>query len=69
MKPVQVRDMSSDELSDALKRLRRERLNLRFQQATGQLENVSRIRAVRRDIARIESIRRERVLMGTAKQE
>ena len=69
MKAIQVRDMSSDELSDALKRLQRERLNLRFQQATGQLENVSRIRTVRRDIARIESIRRERMLMDATKQE
>lgn len=69
MKPVQVRDMSLDELSDTLDRLRRERLNLRFQQATGQLENVSRIRAIRRDIARIETVRRERVLVNIAKQE
>ena len=69
MKPVQVRDMSSDELKDSLERLRRERLNLRFQQATGQLENISRIRALRRDIARIETVRRARVLADAAKQE
>ena len=69
MKPMQVRDMSSDELKDALERLRRERLNLRFQQATGQLENISRIRALRRDIARIETVKRERALAEAAKQE
>ena len=69
MKPVQVRDMSADELGDTLERLRRERLNLRFQQATGQLENISRIRTIRRDVARIATIRRERVLTSKAKQE
>ena len=68
MKPAQVRDKTPDELDDELERLRRERLNLRFQQATGQLENVSRMRALRRDIARIETVRRERVLK-TGEQE
>ena len=69
MKPMQVREMSPDELSDTLERLRREQLNLRFQQATGQLENVSRIQTIRRDIARIETVRRERKLASKAKQE
>ena len=69
MKPMQVRDMSSDELGDTLERLRRERLNLRFQQATGQLENISRIRTIRRDVARIATIRWERALASKVKQE
>ena len=69
MKPMQVREMSPDELSDTLERLRREQLNLRFQQATGQLENVSRIQTIRRDIARIETVNRERKLASKAKQE
>lgn len=62
MKAGQVRDMTSDQLDDALERLRRERMNLRIQQATGQLENVSRLRTVRRDIARIKTIYRERAI-------
>lgn len=66
MKPVEVRDMTSDQLDDALERLRRERLNLRFQKATGQLENISRIRALRRDIARIQTVRRQRDIQANA---
>lgn len=69
MKPTEVRDKTPDELDDLLERLRRERLNLRFQQATGQLENVARMRALRRDIARIETVRRERKLSQTGKEQ
>lgn len=68
MKPTEVRDMTPDQLDDVLERLRRERLNLRFQQATGQLENVARVRALRRDIARIETVRRQREIEKANKE-
>jgi large subunit ribosomal protein L29 len=51
-----LRVMSQDQLSDELLRLKKEQFNLRFQKATGQLENTSRVRAVRRDIARIKTL-------------
>jgi large subunit ribosomal protein L29 len=60
MKPVDVRAKTDDELKSELDRLRKETFNLRFQRASGQLENTSRMGAVRRDIARIETILAER---------
>jgi large subunit ribosomal protein L29 len=48
--------LSSDELQDQLLSLKKEQFNLRFQRATGQLENTSRIRIIRRDIARIKTL-------------
>ena len=56
MKAEDIRSKTTDELSDQLASLKKEQFNLRFQQATGQLENVARVRAVRRDIARIKTI-------------
>ena len=56
MKAEDVRAMSPDQLSDELAKLKKEQFNLRFQKATGQLEKTARIRAVRRDIARIKTI-------------
>ena len=53
MKASDVRAKSNDELNTQLAELRKEQFNLRFQRASGQLENTSRVRAVRRDIARI----------------
>ena len=50
--------MSGDQLHDELLKLKKEQFNLRFQRATGQLENVGRVREVRRDIARIKTIQR-----------
>ena len=44
--------MTTDQLDDEMMKLKKEQFNLRFQRATGQLENTSRVRAVRRDIAR-----------------
>lgn len=55
-----VRAKSADELNEMLLDLRKEQFNLRFQRATGQLEAVSRIRQVRRDIARVKTIIGER---------
>ena len=56
MKIGEVRDMSADQLKEELVKLKKEQLNLRFQQATGQLENTSRMRQVRRAIARIKTV-------------
>jgi large subunit ribosomal protein L29 len=56
MKAAELRTRSDDELGDQLLDLRKERFNLRFQRASGQLENTARMRQVRRDIARIETI-------------
>jgi large subunit ribosomal protein L29 len=60
MKAVEVRRKSVDELNEQLTQLRKERFNLRFQKATGQLEGTGRVRQVRRDIARILTILGER---------
>ncbi len=54
-----IRSMSTDELNDSLLGLKKEAFNLRFQQANGQLENTSRMRDVRRDIARMSTVLRE----------
>ena len=56
MKAGDVRAMTPDQLSDELMKLKKEQFNLRFQRATGQLENTGRVREVRRDIARIKTI-------------
>lgn len=58
-KAVDVRAMSDDQLNDELLKLKKEQFNLRFQQATGQLEKTSRVKTVRRDIARVKTIMRE----------
>ena len=55
MKAGDVRAKTPDELSDELMKLKKEQFNLRFQRATGQLANTSRVREVRRDIARIKT--------------
>jgi large subunit ribosomal protein L29 len=63
MKAAELRDLSDEELARKLRELQEELFNLRFQLATGQIENVSRIRTVRRDIARLKTIQRQRVLV------
>ncbi|MBL6958911.1 MAG: 50S ribosomal protein L29 [Rhodospirillales bacterium] len=60
MKSADVRAKSEDELKDQLIDLRKESFNLRFQAASGQLENTARVKQVRRDIARIKTILGER---------
>jgi large subunit ribosomal protein L29 len=55
LKPDDLRAMTLDQLDDELIKLKKEQFNLRFQRATGQLENTSRVRVVRRDIARIRT--------------
>jgi large subunit ribosomal protein L29 len=59
-KIADIRGKTSDELKAMLLDLRKEQFNLRFQRATGQLEALSRIRTVRRDIARVKTIMAER---------
>ena len=54
--PDDFRGKSADELSEQLVKLKKEQFNLRFQRANGQLENTGRVRKVRRDIARIETV-------------
>ena len=60
MKPQDLRVMTLDQLNDELLKLKKERFNLRFQRATGQLENTARVRQVRRDIARMKTIAAEK---------
>ena len=60
LKPDDLRHMTVDQLDDELLKLKKERFNLRFQRATGQLENTSRVREVRRDIARIRTVARQK---------
>ncbi len=52
--------MSPDQLQDELLKLKKEQFNLRFQRASGQLENTSRVREVRRDIARVKTLQRRK---------
>jgi large subunit ribosomal protein L29 len=56
MKVEDIRAMTDDQRDDAVVNLKKERFNLRFQRATGQLENTSRIKEARRDIARIKTV-------------
>jgi large subunit ribosomal protein L29 len=65
-KPADLRAKTVDQLKDQLGDLRKEQFNLRFQKASGQLENVARVRVIRRDIARIETLLAERA-RGSAK--
>jgi len=59
-KVSEFRDRSVDQLGDELSRLKKEQFNLRFQRASGQLENTARFRVVRRDIARIQTVLHQR---------
>ena len=56
MKVADVRAMTLDQLDDEVLKLKKEQFNLRFQRATGQLENTARVRIIRRDIARMKTI-------------
>jgi large subunit ribosomal protein L29 len=61
VKAKELRSLSSEELNQKLAELKEELFNLRFQLATGQLENPMRVRAVRKDIARVKTVMTERV--------
>ncbi|MBX9459413.1 MAG: 50S ribosomal protein L29 [Rhizobium sp.] len=60
MKASDVRALSDDQMKDELLKLKKEQFNLRFQQATGQLEKTARFNEVRKDIARIKTIARQK---------
>ncbi|HHL42330.1 MAG TPA: 50S ribosomal protein L29 [Hellea balneolensis] len=59
MKVADIKAMSMDQLKDELLKLKKEQFNLRFQQATGQLEKTAEFRIVRRNIARVKTVMRE----------
>ena len=63
MKPSEVRGLTIDELAQKELDLRKELFNLRFQQATGEIENPMRIRTVRKDIAKVLTIKTEKMKM------
>ncbi len=67
MKPNEIRDKSFDELNKELASLREELFKLRFAHATNQLENPLKLKSVKRDIARVMTILRERELQGQKK--
>ena len=60
MKAKDVRAKTIDQLDDELVKLKKEQCNLRFQAASGQLENTARVREVRRDVARVKTIARQK---------
>jgi large subunit ribosomal protein L29 len=60
MKASDVRALTADQLTDELAKLKKEQFNLRFQKATGQMENTARIRQIRRDVARIKTVQQHR---------
>ncbi len=66
MKAGEVREMSEDQLKDKLLDLKKEQFNLRFQKASGQLEKTARIAEVRKDIARIKTILREKTAVAAS---
>ena len=60
MKSEEARGLTPDQLDEQLVKLKKEQFNLRFQRASGQLENTSRVREVRRDIARIKTVQAQK---------
>ncbi len=60
MKLTEIKDLTPDQLRDEVIKLKREQFNLRFQKATGQLTNTARVREVRRTIARIKTVERDK---------
>ena len=67
MKIADVRQMSTDQLEEEILKLKKEQFNLRFQRATGQLENTARVRVIRRDIAKMKTVAREKNAATAAK--
>jgi large subunit ribosomal protein L29 len=61
-----LKTKSADQLQDELLNLKKEQFNLRFQRATGQLENTGRVREVRRDIARVKTLQRQKAAAAKA---
>ncbi len=69
MKADELREMTDEELGDRLRETRKQLFNLRFQHATGQLDNPHKLQQVRRDIARILTVQQERVYLEAEGQE
>jgi large subunit ribosomal protein L29 len=67
MKIADVRALTADQLEDEVLKLKKEQFNLRFQRATGQLENTARVRQVRKDIARVKTVARQKQAQAKAK--
>jgi large subunit ribosomal protein L29 len=68
MKAEELRDKTPDQLREELENLKKESFNLRFQAATGQLENTARKRAVRRDAARVKTVLNEKAQAAAASE-
>lgn len=66
MKAADLRDKTPDQLREELVKLKKESFNLRFQQATGQLENTARFKAVRRDAARVLTVLNQKAAHAAA---
>ncbi|MCV2872037.1 50S ribosomal protein L29 [Defluviimonas sp. WL0050] len=66
MNATELKAKTPDQLRDELVALKKEAFNLRFQQATGQLENTARMRAVRRDVARIQTVLNQKAAEAAA---
>jgi large subunit ribosomal protein L29 len=69
MNASELREKTPDQLRDQLVQLKKEAFNLRFQQATGQLENTARMRTVRRDAARVKTILNEKAAAAAGETE
>ena len=61
MKASDIRVMTGDQVKDEILKLKKEQFNLRFQKASGQIENTARIRQIRRDIARLKTVQSQKV--------
>ena len=68
MKAADLREKTPDQLRDQLASLKKEAFNLRFQQATGQIENTARMRAVRRDVARVKTVLNQKAAQAAASE-
>jgi large subunit ribosomal protein L29 len=68
MSAQELRDKTPDQLREELVNLKKEQFNLRFQAATGQLENAARIKSVRRDVARVKTVLNEKAAAAAADQ-
>ena len=68
MNAAELREKTPDELRDALNDLKKEAFNLRFQQATNQIENTARMRTVKRDVARVKTVLNEKAAAAAAEE-
>lgn len=67
MKASDVKALTADQLKEELLKLKKEQFNLRFQKASGQVENTARVRQIRRDVARIKTVQAQRANPASAK--